>query len=269
MISLRDVTYTYPFSPRPAVEQVSFDVAPGELVLCTGASGCGKSTVMRLVNGLCPHYFQGELRGQALVDGRPATERPMHELAAVVGTLFQDPEQQFFALGVEDELAFAHEWSNRPPEETGRLIRQAAVDFGLESVLGSSVHQLSEGQKQKVGLASIMSRQPRALILDEPTANLDPESTAELAARLAALKAAGLAILVVDHRLYWLEGVADRVLVMQDGRIREQGPFAMLKDETLRSRYGLRAAHVADPRVELPDCPRPVPEAREIGRAHV
>lgn len=260
MISLRDVTYTYPFSRHPAVEQVSFDVAPGELVLCTGASGCGKSTVMRLVNGLCPHYFQGKLRGQVLVDGRPTAERPLHELAAVVGTLFQDPEQQFFALGVEDELAFAHEWSNRSSEETGRLIRQAAVDFGLESVLGLSVHQLSEGQKQKVGLATIMSRQPRALILDEPTANLDPESTAELAARLAVLKAAGLAILVVDHRLYWLEGVADRVLVMQGGRIREQGPFAMLKDETLRRRYGLRAAHVADPRVELPDCPQPAPE---------
>lgn len=265
MIRLSDVTYTYPFQDRPAVEHVSFEVRPGELVLCTGASGCGKSTVIRLVNGLCPHYFAGETRGSVLVDGRPVAERPMRELAARVGTLFQDPEQQFFALGVEDELAFAHEWSGLEPDEVARVVRAAAADFGLESILGASIHELSEGQKQKIGLASIMSRGPRVLILDEPTANLDPESTAELVQRLVGLKALGLAILVADHRLYWLEGVADRVVVMHNGRVCEQGPFSLLEGEAVRRTYGLRSARVDDPRVALPDCPQPDPLADHAG----
>lgn len=254
MLEFKNVSYVYPFQARQAVKNISFSVAPGEVVLCTGASGCGKSTLMRLANGLCPHYYQGELSGEILVGGVPASWQTIYQLATQVGTLFQDPEQQFFALNVEDELAFVHEWRGIEPEAIHGIIRKAADDFGLGPVLNSAVHELSEGQKQKVGLASAMSQSPRMLILDEPSANLDPEATAELAAKLLALKALGLAILVVDHRLYWLQGVADRVIVMQGGTIREQGPFDLLHDEALCTRYGLRAATVADPRLSLPEC---------------
>lgn len=219
MIRFENVTYTYPFQTRPAVSDISFSVRPGELVLCTGASGCGKSTLMRLANGLCPHYFQGALEGRVLIGGEPTDARPINVIAREVGTLFQDPEQQFFALNVEDELAFAHEWQGVSPEDIAAKIDEAARAFRLGPILSSSIHELSEGQKQKVGLASILSQGPRALILDEPSANLDPEATEDLARKLAELKARGMAILVVDHRLYWLEGIADRVLVMREGRI--------------------------------------------------
>lgn len=254
MIRFENVTYTYPFRETPAVSEISFEVKPGELVLCTGASGCGKSTLMRLANGLCPHYFQGTLEGRVLIGGEPTGARPINAIAREVGTLFQDPEQQFFALNVEDELVFAHEWQGVAPETIAAKIEAAARAFRIGPILSSSIHELSEGQKQKVGLASILSQGPKALILDEPSANLDPEATDDLARKLVELKAQGMAILVVDHRLYWLEGVADRVLVMREGRIAERGGFAALYGDGLRERYGLRAARVDDPRKSLPDC---------------
>ena len=160
---------------------------------------------MRLANGLCPHYFRGTLEGRVLIGGEPTGARPINAIAREVGTLFQDPEQQFFALNVEDELAFAHEWRGVAPETIAAKIEAAARAFRIGPILSSSIHELSEGQKQKVGLASILSQGPKALILDEPSANLDPEATDDLARKLVELKAQGMAILVVDHRLYWLD----------------------------------------------------------------
>ena len=267
MIRFERVTYTYPFQTCPAVSDISFSVRPGELVLCTGASGSGKSTLMRLANGLCPHYFQGTLEGRVLIGGEPTDARPINAIAREAGTLFQDPEQQFFALNVEDELAFAHEWQGVSPEAIAVKIDEAARAFRLGPILSSSIHELSEGQKQKVGLASILSQGPRALILDEPSANLDPEATEDLACKLAELKARGMAILVVDHRLYWLEGIADRVLVMREGRIAERGGFDLLYDDALRGRCGLRAARIDDPRRTLPDCAEELLEPGEGGLA--
>lgn len=253
MICFENVTYAYPFSGSPAVRDINIRVRPGELVLVSGQSGCGKTTLMRLANGLCPGYFRGVMKGRVLIDGHDASSMTLGDVSRRVGTLFQDPEQQFFALGVEDELAFAHEWSGLPAEVTREKVRHAAAAFGLSSALDKSIHELSEGQKQKVGLASILSQEPRALVLDEPTANLDPESTAELARRLRTLKESGMAVLVVDHRLYWLEGVADRVLVMKSGEICAMGSFALLEDESLRQSCGLRDCHVEDARASLPD----------------
>lgn len=270
MLHCINATYTYPHQTSPAVRDLNLRVKPGELVLCTGASGCGKSTLIRLLNGLCPHYFSGTLQGSVLINGKSTTEQTPPQIARQAGTLFQDPEQQFFALNVEDELSFALEWQGLGIDAMRHAVGGAIRQFGLESVCGSSIHQLSEGQKQKVGLASLWTQRPQALVLDEPTANLDPESTAELALKLAHLKQRGMAILVVDHRLYWLAHVADRVVVMRNGRIEAEGDFAMLHDAGLRQRFGLRAASVNDARQTLPGChaPNGLIQARDLGFAH-
>lgn len=251
MLKFTDVTYTYPFADKQAVDQISLQADAGQAILCTGSSGCGKSTLIRLANGLVPHFFQGSLTGKVVVAGTDNTDRPIHAIGHDLGTLFQDPEQQFFALNVTDELAFAHEWRNTPPALIRQRIRAAADRFGLQDLLESSIHELSEGQKQKVALAGIMSLAPHILILDEPSANLDPEATRELALLLGELKRSGITLLIVDHRLYWLRDLIDQVLVMEDGRIAERLTFQQLDDNTLRARYGLRNTTVHDHRNQL------------------
>ncbi|MCQ2444630.1 MAG: ABC transporter ATP-binding protein [Mailhella sp.] len=262
MRRVETVPCTYPCRQEPAVKGISLHAAPGELVLVTGASGCGKSTLLRLADGLCPCHFGGRLEGRILIDGKDACRMGLGEISNLVGTLFQDPEQQFFALGVEDELAFAHEWHGTTAMETGRRICRAAEELGITHILGQSIHALSEGQRQGVGRAAMFSRRPKALGLDEPTANRDPEATAELGRRLERLKRLGLAILVVDHRLYWLENAADRVVVMNGGSFAASGPFSILMDAALRDACGLRSPHVEDLRTALPEKAAPSQEAR-------
>lgn len=234
MIELKNVTYRYPFSDRNALEDISLKVRPGEAVLCTGVSGCGKSTLIRLINGLCPHYFGGELQGTVRVAGQDNQKLKLHEISSRVGTLFQNPETQFFALGVEEEMAFKPESRGMPPDKIRELIAKTSQRFGLNSVLKNTIHELSQGQKQKVGLASLMMEPLQVLILDEPTGNLDPESTMDLAEEILRLK-----------------DVADRVCVMEKGRIVQEGTFDDLSDE-VRERYGLRKVDVEDKRHELP-----------------
>lgn len=246
MIEFDRVTYTYPYRPTPSVVDVSFRVRPGELKVLTGPSGCGKTTMLRLANGLAPHYWKGTLEGDVRVAGISNRERPASAVARDAGTLFQDPEEQFFALTVGDELAFAPSWAGVSAEEIRRRVRDAALRLGIADLLDQPIGVLSEGEKQAVGMASLLAQGVEAFILDEPSANLDPEATAAFGRLLGELKRAGAAILVVDHRLYWLRDLADEVLVVHAGRIVERGPFAMLDEPGFSERWGLRSARVAD-----------------------
>lgn len=253
MIRLNNVTYYYPFQKRAALKNVSLSVKPGEVVLCTGVSGCGKSTLVRIINGLCPHYYGGTLQGEVLVNGVQTKACSLKDISEKVGTLFQDPENQFFALGVKDELAFSLEWKGLSKEKIHSKINKAIDRFGLHPIVNSTIHQLSEGQKQKLGLASITMSQAPILVLDEPTANLDPESTEELAQEILQLKKQGAAIIIVDHRLYWLNGVVDKVLVFKEGEIVEQTTLMELaKNDGLRTKFGLRNVVIEDVRKTLP-----------------
>ena len=252
MIAFEEVSYRYPNTEETAVRNLSFRVEPGELKVVTGASGCGKTTLMRLANGIAPQILGGEVTGTVRIDDCDVSETPVADLAEKVGTLFQDPEEQFFALNVGDEISFALKSRGMTPDDVNARLERAAETLGISHLLDADIHSLSEGQKQKVGLAGILALGPKVLVLDEPSANLDPEATEQLAQILDELKRAGSAILVVDHRLYWLRDTADEVFVMQAGEIRERGPFSILEDEALRARWGLRRDTVSDPRATLP-----------------
>ncbi len=256
MISFNHVSYRYPFQDTDVVSDLTFNVSPGSVVLVTGVSGCGKTTLMRLANGLCPHYYEGTLSGNVKIFGKDTQTSSVSEISELVGTLFQDPEDQFFALNVRDEMGFALKTAGIDAKTVEKRIDDVAQRLRISELLKNSISALSEGQKQRVALAEILVTLPRALILDEPSANLDPEATARLAQELNTLKNAGYAILVVDHRLHWLKDVADEVIVMKEGRICRRGFFEILNDETLRREYGLRDAEVIDVREILPETDR-------------
>ncbi len=251
-IKFENVSYTYANQKHPALQNVSLTVTAGELKVVTGASGCGKTTLMRLANGLCPQIYGGIVEGRVTVSGLDVSHTPVAELSEVIGTLFQDPEEQFFALSVGDEIAFALRSRGVPAPEVVERTRRAADRLAIGHLLGQDIHALSEGQKQKVGLAAILALGPKVLIFDEPSANLDPESTEALAFTMAELKREGAAILVVDHRLYWLKNVADSVCVMSHGKIIFEREFSVLNNADVRKAWGLRQAEVPDVRRVLP-----------------
>lgn len=255
MIEFQNVSYAYANHEGEAIRNVSLTVQAGEVKVVTGASGCGKTTLMRLANGLCPQIYGGRVTGSVTVAGFDVSTTPVAQLAAHVGTLFQDPEEQFFALNVGDEIAFALRSRGVAPAEVEVRVYAAAKRLGITELLKQDIHALSEGQKQKVGLASLLALGPKVLIFDEPSANLDPEATTALAITIGELKREGTAILIVDHRLYWLRDVADEVIVMFHGQIECHGDWRMLRDEALRAKWGLRRADVVDPRLALPDVP--------------
>lgn len=253
MIEVKNVSYTYSDSKEKALNNVSFTVNDGEIVLCTGRSGCGKSTVIRVINGLCPDYYGGTLEGSVSLNGENSAGMDLTEISRRVGTLFQDPERQFFALNVEDEIAFALEWMGIDRDEIKRRLERVIKRFSLERIRNNSIAALSEGQKQKVGLAEIVALHGKNIILDEPTANLDPQSTEDLARLLFELKQEGYCIFIVDHRHYWLNAIADRVLIMSNGKIEKEGNFSILDNASLQKEYGLRKAYVTDRRALLKD----------------
>lgn len=267
MLKFDHVSYTYAHQNGEAVSDICLEVSAGELKVVTGASGCGKTTLMRLANGLCPQIYGGRLEGAVTAAGINVSQTPVAELSETIGTLFQDPEEQFFALNAGDEIAFALRSRGIPAWEVISRVQKAAARLGIEHLLEQDIHALSEGQKQKVGLAGLLALEPRVLIFDEPSANLDPESTEALAITLAELKRDGTAVLVVDHRLYWLRDVADSVCVMSQGKIIFECEFAALENEVVRQNWGLRQVNVSDPRHELPRVQASFEQAPRMGHA--
>lgn len=194
-----------------------------------------------------PHSTTAALCGVSLrVAGLDVAPTSAAAIAAQAGTLFQDPERQFFALTADDEIALALQWRNWPPERVRQAVGDSMERLGITDLAGRSVFGLSEGQKQKVALAGLLAGEPKVLLLDEPSANLDPESTRDLAHTLCRLKAQGLTLLIVDYRLWWLRDVVDDVLVLDAGRGVAQGDFSLFSDNALRTAHGLRSHEVED-----------------------
>ena len=225
MIEIKNVSYSYENAVRDgALKDVSLCIPQGQTVLLCGESGSGKTTFGRLVNGLIPCYYEGKLTGSVMVNGNDTTQLQLHELAGTVGSVFQNPKSQFYTLLTDTEIVFACENIGMEKREILRRFTETVQDFRLEKLLGKNVSQLSGGEKQKIACASVSMLRPPILVLDEPTSNLDISAIRELREIVAKWKATGKTVLIAEHRLWWLRGLADRVVVFQEGSIVEDVP---------------------------------------------
>ena len=219
VVEVRNVTYTYPGSKKPALENVNVEISEGELVLIVGPSGSGKSTFVRLLNGLIPHYYGGDFKGDVFVFGLNTKEHSVAELSKKVGLVFQDPENQILTLTVEKEVAFGPENLGLPPSEIRERVEESLKTMNIEHLRYRLPFELSGGEQQRVIIASILAMKPKLLVFDEPTSNLDPISTINLVKAIHELHRLGYTIVVVEHKLDLLVPLVNRIIVFNKGRI--------------------------------------------------
>jgi energy-coupling factor transport system ATP-binding protein len=218
VFELDRVTYTYPGGARPALSDVSVQIAPGELVVLAGASGSGKSTLLHTASGLVPHFHGGTFSGRAVIAGMDNRDHGPGELAARVGTLFQDPETQVVMGTVRGELALPLENRGEPPSAVARGVEEAALALGIAHLLERPTASLSGGELQRVALGAALVGRPSLIVLDEPTSQLDPVAGDELLAILRRLNEdSEAAIVIAEHRLERCLAWADRVIALHDG----------------------------------------------------
>ncbi len=232
-----------------ALDDVTLRVAPGEFVLVTGASGCGKSTLARCLNGLIPHAIPAALSGRVGVDGRVTTECAVAELATVVGLVFQNPATQLFNLTVADEVAFGARNLGLDAAEIARRVERALSATGIAHLRERALRTLSGGEQQRVAIAAVLAMGSRVLVLDEPTSSLDVAGTRDVMATLARVNAAGVAIVVIEHRLGEVARLARRTILMDAGKIVADGAT----DEIFNRRDLLRQLGLRRPSIELQD----------------
>ena len=244
MIRLEKLSYAYPgMEETPILRDISLRISSGECVALCGRSGCGKTTLLRTVNGLVPHFHGGKTEGKVTVAGLDIAMSSLPEIARIVGSVFQNPRTQFFHMDTTGELAFQLENQNMPRERMRERIRETAKEMELQPLLGRDIFALSGGENQQIACGSAWAAQPQVVVLDEPSSNLDLPGIRRLQKAIQTMKAAGTTVLVSEHRLWYLYGIADRYVLMEDGRLRgEYTPeeFTGLS-EAERTRLGLRA----------------------------
>ncbi len=241
-VDIEKASFRYSQSDRLALNEVNLSIAPGEFILVAGPSGCGKSTLGSMINGLIPHLREGSLEGRVRVGGVDTRTSTIGDLGLRVGTVFQDPRTQFFTLNTSEEVAFGCRNHGMDRTQIAERVTNSFAAVGMPELAGRDLLELSSGEKQKVALAACYALGPRIFLLDEPSANLDPAATAELTKMLAELKRSGATIIVLEHRLYYLTGLIDRVAYLNEGRIQtiySAGEFLALSKEQLTG-LGLR-----------------------------
>lgn len=218
MLELKNINFCYE-GQQHGLKDINLHIQAGELVVLTGSSGCGKTTLTKIINGLIPQYYQGQLTGQVLINGQPIDQMAVGELGKWIANVFQNPKSQFFSNIVEDEIALIGENFGIETQILRTRVREACRKLNIEHLMSAQVHKLSSGEKQKVAIASTLVHDSPIILLDEPSANLDLKSSLELGETLKQLKQMGKTIIISEHRLFFLKDILDRLVIMQAGQI--------------------------------------------------
>ncbi len=248
IVRIENLSFRYARGTVPALDDISATVQAGEFIGITGPAGAGKTTLLSCINGVIPHYYAGELRGQVWADGVLVAASTLRELAGHIGSVFEDPDFQMVSITVEEEIAFGPENLRVPPEEIERRIQDALHKTGIAHLRERAISTLSGGQKQRVAIAAALAMQPRILLLDDPTSELDPMGTQEVIGSLRELnRQMGITILMVSQDMERLVENADRILVLTEGRLLLDGtPAEICRQADVLQRVGIRVPQVTE-----------------------
>lgn len=276
-IALDRATFQYAGKDDAVIRGIDLDIHEGEFVVLTGRSGCGKTTVARLINGLVPHFHEGTLDGTVSVDGLDTRDLSIGDIGKVVGSVFQDPRSQFFMTDTTSEVAFGCMNAGLPQAVVLERVNSAFQRMGIQHLRDRSVFTLSSGEMQMVAIASCYAMDPSVYVFDEPSANLDIAAVKTLRRAMSELKREGKTVVVLEHRLFYLSDLIDRLVVIEDGAVAntydaasltslEDHSLARMGLRSLQLQSALRAIPVRDP--SLPTREAAIFEAKELAFSH-
>lgn len=221
IVNLHSVAYRYPLTDSPALQNINLQVNEGEFVAVIGPNGAGKSTLCYTLAGFVPHFFKGELTGTVEVAGSESHDSSLHEWVLNVGLAFQNPFNQISGAKytVFEELAFGLENTGVPRDEMRPRVEDAMKLTGISDLADRSPYSLSGGQQQRVALTSILVMQPKVLVLDEPTSQMDPIGTREVFGVIRSMAERGMTVILAEHKVEWIAQFADRIIALKDGQI--------------------------------------------------
>jgi energy-coupling factor transporter ATP-binding protein EcfA2 len=235
-VELQNVTYKYPLTKMPVLQNVNLQVNEGEFVSIIGPNGAGKSTLCYALAGFVPHFFKGEISGTIEVDGKESSKSTLDEWVLNVGLAFQNPFNQISGAKytVFEEIAFGLENIGVPREEMKSRVEAAMALTGIRDLADRSPYSLSGGQQQRVALTSILVMRPKLLVLDEPTSQMDPIGTREVFGTIRKMAEDGMTVVLVEHKMEWIAQFADRVVALKDGSVLLEGkPSEVLTSDLL------------------------------------
>ena len=250
MVEFKQVKFEYcgDDNNKNGISEIDFKVSKGEMILLCGCSGCGKSTILRIINGLIPNFYHGELTGNAIICGKNYRNMSLKYISEFVGSVFQNPRTQFFSVDVMSELAFGCENQCIDENEIVQRIKKHSPKLGIEKLLDRNIFSLSGGEKQKIAISAVSILNPSIVVLDEPSSNLDVFTIEYLRKILKEWKSEGKTIIIAEHKLYYLYDLVDKMLYIKDGKV----DFVFNHNEIIKlnknklEEYGLRAMNLND-----------------------